>query len=123
MAEVEQFPDPTGRRWVAVPAPDYIDGQRGQKLLEVCLRLLENGVNHLAVNLEQTRVVNSVGVSRLIELVEAFAEQPGTTLAFCTTNPLISKTFRIMGLAQKASLFDSVEDLKNAGPDSQEGVR
>ena len=120
MAEVEQFTDPTGRCWVAVPAPDYVDGQRGQRLLEACLRLMENGVNHVAVNLELTRVVNSVGVSRLIELVEAFAKQPGASVAFCTSNPVISKTFRIMGLAQKASLLDSVETLRTAGPGPQE---
>ncbi len=122
MAEAEQFTDPTGRAWVAVPAPDYVDGQRGQRLLEVCLQLMEKGVNHVALNLEQTRVVNSVGVSRLIELVEAFAKQSGTSVAFCTSNPVISKTFRIMGLAQKASLLDSVATLKNMGPGPQEDV-
>ena len=110
MSEIEQFTDRRGHQWVVLPGPKYIDGNSGQKLLDLSLLLLDKGANHLALNMADTHVVNSVGFSRLIELVEAYG-QHGGAVAFCTTNPLIVKTLRMMGLMTKATLYGSVQEV------------
>ena len=119
MAEIKQIVDPQGRQWVVLPAPPYIDGGSGQKLLDISLRLIEEGVSHLALDMGNTRVVNSIGISRLIQMIEMLEERNGT-LAFCTPNKTIAKTFRIMGLLRKAALYTSVEEITAASDDSRQ---
>lgn len=109
MSTIEQFVDAQGRQWVVVPAPAYVDGKGGRALADVSHRLLEKGVAHIVLDFGGTRVVNSVGIARLIEIVEAFRERDGA-VALCTSNPLIVKTFRMMGLAQKATLWGCVQE-------------
>ncbi|MCH7789858.1 MAG: anti-anti-sigma factor, partial [Acidobacteria bacterium] len=58
----------------------------------------------------QTQVVNSVGISRLIEIIE-ICDQKAGGVVFCTTRPILMKTFKIMGLLTKARLVARVEDL------------
>lgn len=113
MSKAQKITDRDGRLWVVIPTPSYIDGRSGQDLLDIAYRLLEAGVNRLLFNMEDTRVVNSVGISRLIEMIEKFDESGGS-VAFCTARPIIMKTFRIMGLLQKASVHNSVQELADS---------
>ena len=110
MSAVEQFVDSEGNRWVAVSGPEYIDGAQGQKLLDAASIALRNGVVHLALDLSGTRVVNSVGVSRLIEIVETFGSADGE-VAICTSQPIVTKTLQIMGLAAKVRMFGSLDEM------------
>jgi anti-anti-sigma regulatory factor len=54
-------------------------------------------------------VINSIGISILIEIIEKMQEAHGT-LAFCHLTRTIQKTFTIMGLTQYAALFDTEDD-------------
>ena len=114
---IDQFTDKSGKQWTVVPAPRYIDGTQGQKLLDTVQELLELGVLRVALNLADTRVVNSIGISRLMQVIEAFIKQNGS-IAFCGPNNTIAKTLRIMGLFQKAHLVDSVEAASEVLPPS-----
>ena len=67
-------------------------------------RLIEEGQKHILLNLAGTKIVNSIGISILIEIIEKMLEIDGK-LAFCSLTPTIEKTFHIMGLAQYASIF------------------
>ena len=109
----EKFTDKAGRTWVAFPAPDYVDGQSGQDLLDAALQLLQVGFNRIALDMVSTRAVNSVGISRLIGIIERF-EKEGGLLALCTPNPAIAKTFQIMGLAKKALVCQALQDVKDS---------
>lgn len=116
MTEVEQITDGQGRLWAVLPAPAYIDGNGGQKLLDVSQGLLKKGLNRLALNLMDTRAANSVGISRLIMLLERVDERGGA-VAFCAANPTIARTLRIMGLLQKAGLYSSVQEVAASSVD------
>ena len=65
---------------------------------------LTNGYRALLIDLDGTRIINSIGVSILLEIMEKLIEQKGH-LAFCSLTPTISKTFEIMGLVQYATIF------------------
>jgi len=82
----------------------YINNQGGEEIAKVAYRLIEEGQKHILLNLAGTKIVNSIGISILIEIIEKMLEIDGK-LAFCSLTPTIEKTFHIMGLAQYASIF------------------
>ena len=94
----------TDRPGVAVIRTDgYINNQGGEEIARVAYELIEKGHSRLLLNLEQTKIVNSIGISILIEIIEKMLEIDGK-LAFCSLTPTIAKTFHIMGLAQYAGI-------------------
>jgi len=64
-------------------------------------------------DLEGTRIINSIGVSILLEILEKLMDEKGK-LAFCNLTPTISKTFEIMGLVQYASVYPDQEAARAA---------
>ena len=66
------------------------------------------GVKTLLLNLRETKIVNSIGISILIEIIEKMMDKGGK-IAFCCLTPVIHKTFQIMGLANYASIYDNEE--------------
>ena len=109
MPQMERFTDQAGHLWGVLSGPSYIDGTAGQHLLDTSLQLLEQGYTRIVLNLEGTRVVNSIGISRFILMIETFDRHNGA-VAFCGINQTIAKTFRMMGLLQKVALFGSLQD-------------
>ena len=61
------------------------------------------------VNLEKTSVVNSIGVSILIEIIEKLQESNGK-LAYCNLAPIVEKTFNIMGLTKYSTIYSTEEE-------------
>jgi len=90
---------------VAILSTDgYINNQGGEEIARQAYSQLESGARALVLNLERTRIVNSIGISILIEVLEKVMDRNGR-LAFCGLTPTIDKTFRIMGLAQYAAIY------------------
>ncbi|HZF09252.1 MAG TPA: STAS domain-containing protein [Thermoanaerobaculia bacterium] len=82
----------------------YINNQGGEEIARVAYKLLDEGYKVLLLNLAGTKIVNSIGISILIEIIEKMIEIGGR-LGFCCLTPTIEKTFHIMGLAQYARIF------------------
>ncbi len=101
----------------------YINNQGGEEIARQAYTQLEAGARALILNLEKTRIVNSIGISILIEVLEKVMDRKGT-LAFCSLTPTIDKTFRIMGLAQYAAIYPTLEEaLKAAAPPGETAQR
>ncbi|HSP88626.1 MAG TPA: STAS domain-containing protein, partial [Ignavibacteriaceae bacterium] len=58
--------------------------------------------------LEKSKVVNSIGISYLIEMIEMLNQNNGKMI-FTDLDPTIEKTFKIMGLFQYSEKADSVD--------------
>ncbi|HVR10338.1 MAG TPA: STAS domain-containing protein [Thermoanaerobaculia bacterium] len=86
----------------------YINNQGGEEIARAAYKLLDEGFKVLLLNLAGTKIVNSIGISILIEIIEKMIEINGK-LGFCCLTPTIDKTFHIMGLAQYAPIFDNEE--------------
>jgi anti-anti-sigma factor len=82
----------------------YINNQGGEEIARVAYKLIDEGYKVLLLNLGGTKIVNSIGISILIEIIERMIEIEGK-LGFCSLTPTIEKTFHIMGLAQYAPIF------------------
>jgi anti-anti-sigma factor len=91
----------------------YINNQGGEEIAREAYSQLDSGARAIVLNLEKTRIVNSIGISILIEVLEKVMDKKGV-LAFCHLTPTIDKTFRIMGLAQYAQIFSTQEQALQA---------
>ena len=81
----------------------YINNQGGEDIAQAAYQLIDEGQRQILLNLSGTKIVNSIGISILIEIIEKMIEIDGK-LAFCSLTPTIEKTFHIMGLAQYAGI-------------------
>ena len=90
----------------------YINNLGGEQVAAACHKLIGEDVSNLLFDLAGCRLVNSIGISILIEVLEEIEAKSGRT-GFCCVTPTIARTFRIMGLLQEATLFDTrAEGLK-----------
>jgi len=87
-----------------ISAAGYINNEGGQAIADAASELMDQGCGTLLIALDGTRIINSIGVSILLEIMEKLIEGKGT-LAFCNLTPTISKTFEIMGLVQYATVY------------------
>lgn len=86
----------------------YINNVGGEEIATRAYELIDDGVNKLLLNLRETKIVNSIGISILIEIIEKIVDKGGK-IAFCCLTPVIEKTFQIMGLAQYAQIYPDEE--------------
>ena len=93
---------------LVIKTQGYINNTAGQQILEEFSKHLSGGLNRLIIDLEKTHVVNSMGISYLIEIVEKLMEVEGK-LIFTNLDDSIEKTFTLMGLFQFAEKTDSID--------------
>ena len=96
-----------------VEAPEYVNKSSGEQIERIYRALAEEGITKIVLNLEQCYMVNSAGISFLIDVLEQLLVVGGA-MAFCCVSPTIAKTLQIMGLLQAASLYDTEEQTKAA---------
>ncbi len=100
-----------------VAAAGYINNEGGQAIADAVDELVASGCRTILIDLEGTRIINSIGISILLEILDRLMESGGT-MAFCNLTPTIAKTFEIMGLVQYAKIFpDRAAALAGLGRD------
>ena len=87
-----------------IAASGYINNEGGQAIADAASTRMDQGCTTLLIDLDGTRIINSIGVSILLEILEKLMDEQGR-LAFCNLTPTISKTFEIMGLVQYATVY------------------
>jgi anti-anti-sigma factor len=87
----------------------YINNVGGEEIANRAYELMDDGVRNLLLNLRETKIVNSIGISILIEIIEKMMDKGGK-IAFCCLTPVIHKTFQIMGLANYAKIYTNEEE-------------
>jgi anti-anti-sigma factor len=95
----------------------YVNNLGGEKIAELANQLIDEGTRFLVLNLEKSQVVNSIGISILIEVIERMVEEEGGKLAFCHLTKTIAKTFQIMGLTQYAQIYETEAEAERAAHD------
>ena len=86
----------------------YLNDALGEKLAETAQELIQKDYTQLVINLEKTTLINSIGISILIEIIEALDEREGT-LNFCGLSATQERTFRMMAIAKYAGIFPDEE--------------
>lgn len=87
----------------------YINNVGGEAIAAECRNAFAGGVKNVILNIEQSKVVNSIGMSYLIEVLEQLQEIDGS-LIFTNLDPPVEKMLSIMGLFKYAGKQATVED-------------
>ncbi len=91
-----------------VYAGDYVNKMSGQRIERECLTRIERGCRALVINFRDTELVNSIGVSILLGVIDA-AERRGARVAFSNVSVHTLKLFELLGLTRLVVLADSEE--------------
>jgi anti-anti-sigma factor len=94
---------------VIIETTGYLNNVGGEKIAELCYKEIDNGKNKFLLNLEGSKVVNSIGVSILIEIIEKLQDVDGK-LGYYNLAPIVEKTFNIMGISKYAKLYANEEE-------------
>ncbi|MBK56537.1 MAG: anti-anti-sigma factor [Flavobacteriaceae bacterium] len=94
---------------VVITTEGYLNKDLGDEIQNSAQEHISNGKNKVLINLERSNIVNSIGASILIELIEQLQEKDGS-LAFCGLAPIIEKTFKIMGLTKYCQSFATQDE-------------
>ena len=91
---------------VVIETNGYLNNVGGEKISQACYEKMENGKILFLLDLENSKVVNSIGVSILIEIIEKLQDVDGR-LGYYNLAPIVEKTFNIMGLTKYSTVFGS----------------
>ena len=84
----------------------YINNVAGEQIAESCYSKMEEGKKKFLLDLENSSIVNSIGVSIIIEIIEKLQEIDGH-IGYFNLAPIVAKTFKIMGLVQYSTIYES----------------
>ena len=94
---------------IIIKTSGYLNNVGGEKISEACYSEIENGSKYFLLDLENSKVVNSIGVSILIEVIEKIEEIEGK-LGYYNLAPIVEKTFKIMGISNYSTIFQNKDD-------------
>jgi anti-anti-sigma factor len=97
-------------------ASDYLNKLSGERIERECKRQFESGCRALVINFRDTELVNSIGVSILMGVIDA-AEQNTARLIFSDVNSHTANLFEMLGLTRLVSVAkDESEALSLVAP-------
>jgi anti-anti-sigma factor len=90
-------------------ASDYLNKLSGEHIERECKRQLESGRRALVINFRDTELVNSIGVSILMGVIDA-AEQSNARLIFADVNSHNAHLFEMLGLTRHVTVVKDEEE-------------
>jgi anti-anti-sigma factor len=90
-------------------ASDYLNKLSGERIERECQRQLDSGFRALVINFRDTELVNSIGVSILMGVIDA-AEKNGAQLLFSNVNHHTVELFQMLGLTRHVGLASDEQE-------------
>jgi anti-anti-sigma factor len=87
----------------------YVNNVGGEAIAREFAKYFDAGTRHVVIDLHGSKVVNSVGMSFLIEIIEQLQDADGK-LYFANLDPAVDKMLAIMGLFNFAGKGQTVDD-------------
>lgn len=84
-------------------AGDYLNKLSGETIERECKRQIEAGAKKLILNFAETEVVNSIGISILLGIIDA-ASESGTEVVFSDVKEEAKELFEMLGLTNHVSI-------------------
>jgi anti-anti-sigma regulatory factor len=86
-----------------VYAGDYLNKLTGEKIERECRRYIEAGATRVIVDFSETEIVNSVGISILLGVID-IATNSGAQVTFAGVNDTNGELFDTLGLTQHVKI-------------------
>ena len=84
-------------------ATDYLNKLSGERIERACRQQLEAGCKTIVVNFSETEIVNSIGVSILLGVIDA-ASNAGANIVFSDVNDNTIQLFEMLGLTNHVTV-------------------
>ena len=97
------IPVQTSGETATVYANEYLNKLSGEKIERECRRQLDAGCKTLVVNFAETEIVNSIGVSILLGVIDA-ASNAGAEIVFSDVNNDTIELFEMLGLTNHVTV-------------------
>ncbi len=96
-------------------ASDYLNKLTGERIERECRRQLDSGCRALVIDFSDTELVNSIGISILLGIID-IAEKSGARVVFSDVNNQTIELFNMLGLTRHVALVrDEQEALTTLG--------
>lgn len=92
-----------------VYASDYLNKLSGEKIERECRRQLDSGCRALIIDFADTQLVNSIGISILLGIID-IAEKNGARVIFADVNNQTVELFQMLGLTRHVALARNEEE-------------
>lgn len=99
----ENFTVRTEGKKAIVYAGDYLNKLSGETVERECRRQLDAGAKTLVVNFSETEIVNSIGVSILLGVIDA-AQNAGAEVVFSEVKEETVELFEMLGLTNHVTV-------------------
>jgi len=86
-----------------VYASDYLNKLTGERIERECRRQLDSGCRALVIDFGNTQLVNSIGISILLGIIN-IAEKNGAQVVFSDVNNQTVELFDMLGLTRHVAL-------------------
>ncbi len=93
---------------LVIKTDGYINNTAGERIAKEFNNQFNEGISRVVLDLEKSKVINSIGISYLLEIIEKLNDS-NCKLIFTNLDPTVEKTFNIMGLFQFAEKADSID--------------
>ena len=87
----------------------YLNNLMGEEVERVVQDSLSSGGKNFLLNFEGTRLINSIGISIIIDIVEKIMERNGI-LAFCALSRINRELFQMTGVARYVRVFEREDE-------------
>ncbi len=86
-----------------ISAGDYLNKLTGEQIEHECKRRLDAGCKEIVVNFAETEIVNSIGISILLGVIDT-ASSSGATVVFSDVNENTVELFDMLGLTKHVTI-------------------
>jgi anti-anti-sigma factor len=103
-----------------VYASDYLNKLTGERIERECKKQLDSGARALVIDFSDTELVNSIGISILLGIID-IAEKGGALVVFSEVNNETVQLFEMLGLTRHVVLAANEQEALShlSGPPTQ----
>jgi anti-anti-sigma factor len=87
---------------------NYLNQLRGEDVESQCQELLTNGIRRIVINFAETELINSIGISILLGVIESVNHVQGR-LVLSNLNGSNRELFEMLGLMAHVEMVDTEE--------------
>jgi anti-anti-sigma factor len=87
----------------------YLNNLSGESLVVECGNHIGKGITKIVVNFGETDLINSIGISLLLQIIEDLKNIQGT-ICFTNMSKLLRDTFEMLGLINHMIVFPQESD-------------
>jgi len=101
------FPSKISGNIFVVRPTGYLNGETCEKLRLFILEAVDRGSRKLLIDLAAVTVINSPGITKLLEVAEDLSATHKAALGFVGVSDLYRDVFQVTGLSGLSTIFDS----------------